>query len=119
MEQEKSERQKQDYELMTNLWHMLRDYGDIRNDDPDADARWIELNKFVDDTVRGIDDNNMTRFCMGRMLQALEDRTLGRQIGEGTKRSKDDLELLDLFHRMTREQKTAVLVLMRMIGGSR
>ena len=114
-----TEQQSRDHEMITNIWHMLRDFGDIRNDDPDAEARWIELNQFVDDTVADKDDNNMTRFCMGRMLQALEDRTLGRRIGEGAKRSKDDLELLDLFHRMTREQKTAVLVLMRMIGGSR
>ena len=114
-----TEQQKKDHEMITNIWHMLRDFGDINNDDPDAEARWIELNQFVDDTVREVDDNNMTRFCMSRMLQALEDRTLGRRIGEGAKRSKDDLELLDLFHRRTREQKTAVLVLMRMIGGNR
>ena len=97
-----TEQQTKDHELITNIWHMLRDYGDIQNNDPDAEARWIELNQFVDDTVADKDDNNMTRFCMGRMLQALEDRTLGRQIGEGAKRRKEDLERLDLFHRMTR-----------------
>ena len=28
-----TEQQLRDHEMITNIWHMLRDFGDIRNDD--------------------------------------------------------------------------------------
>ena len=114
-----TEQQTKDHELITNIWHMLRDFGDIQNNAPDGVTRWQTLNEYADELTKGKEDNGMTRFFVARTLQALEDRTCGREIGSASKRSKEDQELLDLFHRMQYEQKTALLVMARMIGGSR
>lgn len=91
MEQVKTKQQQQDYELITSIWHMLRDFGDIKNDDADAEARWAQLLKISEEAVQDKDDNNMSRFFVGRMLGALEDRSYGRKIGEGAKRMREEI----------------------------
>ena len=114
-----TEQQTKDHELITNIWHMLRDYGDIQNSAPDAESRWKMLLDYSEQITADKDDNGMTQFFVGRTLQALEERTCGQEIGSRSKRSAEDLELIDLFHRMTKEQKAAMLVMARVIGGSR
>ena len=113
-----TEQQTKDHELITNIWHMLRDYGDIQNDAPNAEARWSALLDYSEQITADKDDGGMTKFFVGRTLRALEDRTNGREIGADL-RPEEEKELWKLYHGMNREKKAAMLVMARVIGGSR
>lgn len=41
----------QDFNFITDLWHLLRDFGDITNGDQDVD-RWVQVNDINEDLQR-------------------------------------------------------------------
>ena len=97
-----------DHDLITAMWHLLRDYGDITTESKD-DARWQQVIDAVNEQA-GKDD--MSRYLMNKLLGAMEDRANGIPIGSGDGIKKNEKHILDMFRKMSEDQQKTLIAFM-------
>ena len=101
-----TKQQAKDYDLIQNLWHMLRDYGDITNTEQDED-RWSAL---ISDANTAAGNDPEARMLMADVLAVMEHRACGKRLPGGF--PEMDQKLLYRFHKLDpAKQESAIKML--------